>query len=143
MINMGKFIEENQRHLEFHHLLSFVHCALEVDTTKAASHGRMIIPELCLYCTLCYLVGASYLDIIVLAGISTSSFYRIVHKTVHTINSTHELSINFLQMMAKCRATSARFTNISYQFAIANCVGTLNGYLVAIDTPPSLVVGNV
>ena len=45
--------------------------------------------------------------------------------------------------MAKCRAAGARFANISFQSAIPNCIGALNGYLVAINTPPSLVVGNV
>ena len=127
----------------FYLLLSFVHYALQVDTTKMASHGRMIIPELCLYCTLCYLAGASYLDIIDFAGISTFSFYRIVHKTIHAINLMDELSINFPQMMAECRAAASRFTNISYQSAIANCIGVLDRYLVAINTLPSLVVGNV
>ena len=127
----------------FYLLLSFVCYTLQVDTTKAASCGGMIIPELCLYCTLCYLVGASYLDIIVFAGISTSLFYRIVHKTIHAINLMDELSIDFPQMMAECRAAATGFTNISYQSAIANCIGALDGYLVAINTPPSLVVGNV
>ena len=46
-------------------------------------------------------------------------------------------------MMAESRAAAARFTNISYQSAIANCIGALDGHLVAINTPPSLVVGNV
>ena len=55
----------------FYLLLSFVHDALQVDKAKVASHGGMIIPELCLYCTLCYLAGASYLDVIVFASIST------------------------------------------------------------------------
>ena len=85
-------------------LLSFVHDTLQVDEAKAASCGGMIIPELCLYCTLCYLVVTSYLDVIVFAGISTSSFYRIVHKTIHAINLMDELLINFPQMMAKGRA---------------------------------------
>ena len=126
----------------FYLLLSFVCDALQVDEAKVASCGRMIIPELCLCCTLCYLVGASYLDVIVFACISTSSFYRIVHKTIHAINLMDELSINFPQTMAKCRAAAARFANISFQSAIANCIGALDGYLVAINTPPSLVVGN-
>ena len=124
----------------FYLLLSFVHYALQVGRTKAASHGGIIIPELCLYCTLRYLAGASY---IVFASISTSSFYRIVQKAIHAINLTDELSIDFLQMMAESRAAAARFTNISYQSAIANCIGALDGHLVAINTPPSLVVGNV
>ena len=63
---MGQFIKDNQgHHLEFHHLLqidiesfylllSFVHFALQVDTTKVASCGGMIIPELCstAHCTI-------------------------------------------------------------------------------------------
>ena len=102
----------------FYLLLSFVCDALQVNEAKAASHGGMIVPELCLYCTLRYLVGASYLDFIVFASISTTLFYRIVHKT--TINLTDELSINFPQMMAKCRAAVARFANICFQSANAN-----------------------
>ena len=124
-------------------LLSFICDAIQVNEAKAASCGGMIIPELCLYCTLHYLAGASYLDVSVFAGISTVSFYRIVHKTIHAMNLTDELTINFPQMMAECRAAAARFPNISFQSAIANCIGALDGYLVAINTPPSLVVGNV
>ena len=127
----------------FYLQLSFVHYTLQVDATKVASRCGMIIPELCLYCKLCYLAGATYLDIIDFASISTSSFYRIVHKTIHTINLMDELLINFPQTMAECRAAVAGFTNISYQSAIANCIGALDRYLVAINTPPSLVVGNV
>ena len=65
-------------------------------------------------------------------------------KTIHTINLTHELSINFPQMIAKCRAVVARFANISFQSAILQIVlEHLMGYLVAINTLQSLVVGNV
>ena len=46
-------------------------------------------------------------------------------------------------MMAECRAAVARFANICFQSAIANCIGALDGYLVAISALPSLVVGNV
>ena len=127
----------------FYLLLSFIHDAIQVDEAKAASHGGMIIPELCLCCMLHYLAGASYLDVSVFAGISAASFYRIVHKTIHAMNLMDELTINFPQMMVECRAAAARFSNISFQSAIANCIGALDGYLVAINTPPSLVVGNV
>ena len=81
----------------FYLLLSFIHDAIQVDKAKTASHGGMIIPELCLYCTLRYLAGASYLDVSVFAGISTASFYRIVHRTIHAVNLTDELTINFPQ----------------------------------------------
>ena len=74
----------------FYLLLSFVCGTVQVDEAKVASHDGMIIPELCLYCTLCYLAGASYLDVIVFASISTSSLYRIVHKKIHAIDLTDE-----------------------------------------------------
>ena len=85
-LTWDKFIKDNQGHLEFHHLLwmdiesfylllSFIHDTIQVDKAKVASHGGMIIPELCLYCTLHYLAGASYLDVSVFAEISTASFF--------------------------------------------------------------------
>ena len=59
------------------------------------------------------------------------------------MNLMDELTINFLLLMAEYRAAAAGFANISFQSPIANCIGLLDGYLVAINTPPSLVVGNV
>ena len=60
------FIQENEGRPEltrllrmeldsFFLLLSYIRNFLEVDESKAASHGGKIIPELCLYCTLRYL----------------------------------------------------------------------------------------
>ena len=58
---------------------------LLVDEDAARKRGGAIIPELCIYCTLRYLAGGSYLDISDIAGISQSSFYRIVWKTITAI----------------------------------------------------------
>ena len=124
-------------------LLSYIRNFLEVDESKAASHGGKIIPELCLYCTLRYLAGASYLDIVVFAGISIPSFYRIVMKTTHAINSVDELEIKFPTTFEECKVAAAGFENISFQSAIANCTGAIDEYFVAIDTPPQSDVGNV
>ena len=124
-------------------LLSYIQSFLEVDESKAASCGGKIIPELCLYCTLRYLAGASYLDIAVFAGISIPSFYRIVRKTTHAITSVNELEIKFPMTFEECKVAAAGFENISFQSAIANCIGAIDGYLVAIDTPPQIDVGNV
>ena len=70
-------------------LLSYIRNFLDVDENKAASRGGKIIPELCLYCTLRYLAGASYLDIVVFAGISIPSFYRIVRKTIRAFRQSN------------------------------------------------------
>ena len=92
----------------FYVLLSFIHDSIQVDEAHGASRGGMIIPELCLYCTLRYLAGASYLDVSVFAGISTASFYRIVHKTIHAINLTDELTVlwlcSLLSFFVLCRS---------------------------------------
>ena len=148
------FIQENEGRPELTYLLrmeldsfllllSYIRNFLEVDESKAASRGGKIIPELCLYCTLRYLAGASYLDIVVFAGISIPSFYRVVRKTTHAINSVDELEIKFPTTFEECKVAAAGFENISFQSAIANCIGAIDGYLVAIDTPPQIDVGNV
>ena len=148
------FIQENEGRPEltrllrmeldsFFLLLSYIRNFLDVDESKAASRGGKIIPELCLYCTLRYLAGASYLDIVVFAGISIPSFYRIVRKTIHAINSVDELAISFPKTFQECKVAAAGFENISFQSAIANCIGAIDGYLVAIDTPSQSDVGNV
>lgn len=59
-------------------LLSHVHNFLLVNEEKAKIRGGPIIPELCLYCTLRWLAGGSYLDICDIVGISKASFYRVI-----------------------------------------------------------------
>jgi hypothetical protein len=59
-------------------LLSYIYEWLLVNEQMANLRGGTIIPELCLYCTLRWLAGGSYLDISDVAGISKASFYRVV-----------------------------------------------------------------
>jgi hypothetical protein len=56
-------------------LLSYIRQDLLVDDVQASKRGSPIIPELCLFCTIRYLSGGSYLDIRFMTGISVSSFY--------------------------------------------------------------------
>jgi hypothetical protein len=58
----------------FNKLLGYVYDSLMVKEVMANSRGGPIIPELCLFCTLRYLAGGSYLDICDIAGVSASSF---------------------------------------------------------------------
>ena len=58
---------ELKRHLRmsltsFEKLLSFIRQSLKVDMAMAQLRGGVIIPEIALYCTLCYIAGGLYTD---------------------------------------------------------------------------------
>jgi len=137
-----------KRHLRmelqsFNKLLSFIRQDLEVDMLQAARRGGAILPELCLYCTLRWLAGGSYSDIYMFAGISKSSFYRVLWKTINLINSTEELLICFPRTEAKCQVAAEGFASLSTSRAIQNCVSVVDGFLTNVITPPMWIVGNV
>ena len=69
----------------FEKLLSYICADLEVDHHMATLHGGAIMPEVCLFCTLHWLAGGTYLDIYDITGISKMSFYRVVWKTIMAI----------------------------------------------------------
>ena len=77
----------------FNLILSYVLDFLQVNEAQARRRGGSICPELCLYCTIRWLAGGYYLDIIDIAGISNSSFYRVVWKTIVTIVLAPELAM--------------------------------------------------
>ena len=81
----------------FDKLLAFLRHELEVNELMAEKRGGQIIPELCLYSTLRWLAGGSYLDICNITGISTASFYRVIWKTIIAINKCAELDMVFPQ----------------------------------------------
>ena len=120
-----------------------IHDQLAVNELQANLRGGPIIPELCMYCTIRYLAGGSYLDICDVAGISKSSFYRIVWKTMKIINSTPSLDIIFPQTAAEVQTAMNGFTMISMGAAIINCVGVIDGYLLRIKVPSKEEAGNV
>ena len=82
---------------------------LLVDGEAARKQGGAIIPEICLYCTLRYLAGGSYLDISDIAGILQSSFYRIVWKTITAIVKCSALQITFPKTDEELQAAIAGF----------------------------------
>jgi hypothetical protein len=127
----------------FNKLLSFIHPQLEVDEDMASLRGGVIMPEIALYCTLRYLAGGSYLDIRFFTGISTSSFYRVVWKTIKAINQCQELRINFPQTTDEVLEAALGFQKISQNGCIWNCTSVVDGYHLAIQTPSKEEVGNV
>ena len=59
----------------FQKLVRLLHNDLLINQEMASLCGGAIIPELCVYITLQYLAGGSYMDIFFLVGISQSSFF--------------------------------------------------------------------
>ena len=127
----------------FDKLLALVRGRLEVNELRARSRGGAIIPELCLYCTIRYLAGGSYLDICDIAGISQASFYRVVWKTMKVINSTGALRIKFPEGSSELNKAISDFSTISTDMAIVNCIGVIDGYLLRIKVPSKKEAGNV
>ena len=104
-------------------LLSYIFQWLLVNEQMADLRGGTIIPELCLYCTLRWLAGGSYLDITDIAGISRSSFYRIIWKTIVAIVICEELAINWPDTPEAVSEAIAGFTSISTEQAICPSTG--------------------
>ena len=75
----------------FDKLLSYIRTSLEVDSNMAQVQGGVIIPEIFLYCMLCYLAGGSYTNIFFFVGISKASFYHVVWKTMYAIVQCEQL----------------------------------------------------
>jgi hypothetical protein len=137
-----------KRHLRmsissFYKLLSFIKKELVVNEFQAARRGGPISPEICLFCTLRWLAGASYLDIYCITGVSIPSFYRVIYKTLNVIANCQQLEIIFPTTKLECAKVALGFQEISYQEAVINCVGCIDGYLLRIPTPSKKWAGNV
>jgi hypothetical protein len=155
-LEWGKFIKRHgkrqffKRHLRmkpksFNKLLSYIKDDIQPDEAMADLRGGAIIPEVRLYCTLRWLAGGSYSDILIQAGISKSSFYRIIWETIRAIaTSKHEaLQIRFPQTKEECKLAAAGFQSISHKGVINNCVSVVDGFLLGIQTPAKSQVANV
>lgn len=127
----------------FEKLVMLIQDALAVNQTAADKRGGAIIPEICLYCTLRYLAGGSYLDISDIAGISQSSFYRVVWKTITAIVQCSALKIHFPKSKEEVTSAIEGFAGISTGGVIKNCAGVVDGYLLRIRVPSKAEVKNV
>ena len=127
----------------FDKLVLLLAADLVVDEVEAKKRGAAIIPEICLYCTLRYLAGGSYLDISDIAGISQSSFYRVVWKTITAICKCTALRLTFPKTDEEISAAIAGFASVSKDGAINNCAGVVDGYLLRIRVPAKKEAKNV
>jgi DDE superfamily endonuclease len=140
-----KFI---QRHLRmslesFYKLLSLLRPDLEVDHGRANRRGGPILPEICLFCTLRWLAGGSYLYIYAITKVSAPSFYRVVYRTLKAINNCSKLEIKFPTTLQECQLAAGGFRSVSTKEAITNCIGLIDSYLLRIYTPTKAEAVNV
>jgi len=127
----------------FDKLLSYLVDYLWINETQADRRGGGITPELCLYCTIRWLAGGSYLDICDVAGISKASFYRVVWRTITAIVLSPDLKIVWPTTDEEIGRAIGGFASISTECAIENCVGVVDGYLLRIKVPSKKEVPNV
>jgi DDE superfamily endonuclease len=137
-----------KRHLRmplstFYLLLSYIREELTVDFCEAQKRGGPILPEICLFCTLQWLSGASYLGIVALTGVSVPSMYRVVYHTLKVIINCKKLDFKFPKNEADCLEAAKGFKSISQDEAIVNCIGVVDGYLLRTYTPKRKEAGNV
>ena len=104
---------------------------------------KRITTEIALHCLLRWLAGGSYLDIRLSAGISTPSFFRIVHLCMDAILLCPELAFAFPSTVSEVRDASNAFRSISTNGIIDGCVGCIDGLLMKIQTPSRSKTGNV
>lgn len=104
----------------FNKLLGLIRGDLEINTTMAALCGGAIIPEVCLFCTLRWLAGGSYIDVHDLMGVSRASFFRVVWKTIKARCCCPELRIGFPVTEGECAIKASGFEGISYRGVVAN-----------------------
>ena len=109
--------------------------------TMGALRGGIIIPELQLYATIRYLAGASYTFICYFCKISAPSFYRILWQTINAINKS--ITVQFTSSPEECAIVASSFERISYSGVMSTCVGAVDGYLLAIETPSKREAKNV
>ena len=101
-----------------------------------------IIPDLCVYITLQYLPGGSYMDIFFL-GILQSSFFHLLWKTIKAINDCTELQITWPNTKKQQIECACGFTSIRTNCALHECVAVLDGYYLQTITPLKKEVHNV
>ena len=127
----------------FQKLVRLLHNGLLINQEMASLCGGAIIPELCVYITLWYLAGGSYMDIFFLVVISQSSFFHLLWKTIKAINNCAELQIawpNTKKWQIEC---ACGFTSFSTNHALHECVAVLDGYHLQTITPSKKEVHNV
>lgn len=126
----------------FHKLVVLIEDDLQVNAYMASKRFGQITPSLCLYMTLRHLAAGLPQDISSDVGVSRSSFYRCVQKTLLVLTKCPALSIKFPQSYDECFERADAFAIKAKTDAIVNCVSVVDGIHIRIK-PPTNAVTNV
>jgi hypothetical protein len=85
--------------------------------------------------TLHFLAGASYLDVMVHAGISRAAFYSSVYKGLDAINRCLELQLKMPMLLTDMQDNANAFQQLSLDGRLGGCIGALDGWLCQIKVP--------
>ena len=108
------------------------------------SYRETNIPtEIKLQCLIRWLSGGSYLDILDIVLISSTSFYRFSYTCVSAILNCQSLHISLPMSNEDINRCCMGFNACSSHKAILGCVGCIDGYLVHINAPNDEEVSNV
>ena len=122
---------------------------LENDLMKSEKEGKgrggSISPEIRIFIFIRYASGASYLDISLITGASTTTVYKVIGEVRDAINASWDPkldNIHFPRSREDCKKIAKEFEDRSFGQAVVNCVSVVDGYLLKIIAPGSNVVGN-
>jgi hypothetical protein len=98
----------------FNRLCMILDPLLSVDPVMSSltTHQPKISTEIILSCFICWTAGGSYLDIRTLAGISISSFYRVMGKCARAILESDALAYKFPQTQEEIESAAAGFKTL-------------------------------
>lgn len=80
---------------------------------------------------------------LLIAGVSRATFYRIVHKVMDAINSANELAPKFHSTNEEIKAAAQGFASRSTNGILQGCVGAIDGWLCPIRAPGASECGRV
>jgi len=122
----------------FSKLLNLLWEDLMVDVKKSrsrTSNQDPIGPEMILHCTLHYLSGASYLDVMIHTGSSRAAFYSCVYWGIDAICKCPELQLKMPTSFSEKKVVASGFESLSLDGRLNGCIGALDGWLCWIKVP--------
>jgi hypothetical protein len=93
--------------------------------------------------TLRFLAGGSYLDLVIIYGVSKNTFFQIVHRVANAICSSSVGGFYLPENTAQFRALAEGFQHRSSHGIIQHCIGAVDGLLVRVRAPVPVETPNV
>jgi hypothetical protein len=129
----------------FQKLLAMLQPSLMVNTWKShvQTNTKLIYTEIILHCTLQFLAGGSYLDIMCNAVLSHTAFYSSIYKGIDLINRCPDLALKLPRSLEELHNAADEFASLSRDWLLNGCVLVLDGWLCWIKVPGSNETPNV